>query len=82
MKIIPAIALVLLLALTPIAANVAEDPATPDNMTNILPDSDGPPAAPNDRSAPAPSALDLSLLGIISLGVLGLFWIRRHTSEL
>lgn len=28
------------------------------------------------------SALDLSLFGIISLGVLGLFWIRRHTSEL
>ena len=82
MKIIPAIALVLQLAFTPIAANAAEDPATPDNMANILPDLDGPPAAANDRSAPAASALNLSLLGIISLGVLGLFWIRRHTSEL
>jgi hypothetical protein len=28
------------------------------------------------------SALDLSLFGVITLGVVGLFWIRRHTSEL
>ena len=28
------------------------------------------------------SALDLSLFGVITLGVIGLFWIRRHTSEL
>lgn len=31
---------------------------------------------------PGASAQDLSLFGIISLGVIGLFWIRRHTSEL
>lgn len=28
------------------------------------------------------SALDLALFGVIGLGVLGLLWIRRHTSEL
>jgi len=28
------------------------------------------------------SADDLSLFGVISLGILGLFWIRRHTAEL
>ncbi len=28
------------------------------------------------------SAQDLSIFGVISLGVIGLFWIRRHTSEL
>jgi hypothetical protein len=32
--------------------------------------------------APSASALDLSFFGVIALGVIGLFWIRRHTSEL
>ena len=34
-------------------------------------------AEPMDTSAP-----DLLTFGVISLGVIGLFWIRRHTSEL
>jgi hypothetical protein len=40
--------------------------------------------APSKSQDPTPnaSALDLSLFGVISLGVIGLFWIRRHTSEL
>ena len=28
------------------------------------------------------SPKDLSIFGVISLGIIGLFWIRRHTSEL
>lgn len=28
------------------------------------------------------SPQDLSIFGVISLGIIGLFWIRRHTSEL
>ncbi len=39
------------------------------------------PAELNDQP-PGASALDLSLFGIISLGVIGLFWIRRITAEL
>lgn len=40
--------------------------------------------APLKQQDPTPnaSALDLSLFGVISLGVIGLLWIRRHTSEL
>ena len=82
MKIIAAIALVLLVAFTPIGVSAADDRATAEKLANILPDYDGSLASPMDRTAPAASALDLSLFGIISLGVLGLFWIRRHTSEL
>jgi len=28
------------------------------------------------------SAADLSLFGILALGIIGLLWVRRHTSEL
>jgi hypothetical protein len=37
----------------------------------------------NNRAAgPVTSAHDLSLFGILALGIIGLFWVRRHTSEL
>jgi hypothetical protein len=28
------------------------------------------------------SVQDLSIFGVISLGILGLLWVRRHTTEL
>ena len=86
MKILSATALVLLLALTPTAVvgsvDVAEDRAAQENKTSILPNSESRRSTELDNQTPVASALDLSLFGIISLGVLGLFWIRRHTSEL
>ena len=82
MKTLAASALVLLLAFTPMGVSAKEDPAAPDNMARMLPESTDGHAPEHDGTAPIASALDLSLLGIISLGVLGLFWIRRHTSEL
>jgi hypothetical protein len=33
-------------------------------------------------AATATSAADLSLFGILALGIIGLLWVRRHTSEL
>jgi hypothetical protein len=53
----------------------------PDNPTIKLPPSAQHHATEPDAS-PRTSLLDLSLFGVIALGVLGLFWIRRHTSEL
>jgi len=32
--------------------------------------------------ASSPSIQDLSLFGVLGLGIIGLLWIRRHTSEL
>lgn len=32
--------------------------------------------------AGTPSIQDLSLFGVLGLGIIGLLWIRRHTSEL
>lgn len=81
MKILAATVLVLLLAVTPLGVAVADEPVASDNITSILPNN-GPRSADLDTAAPTASALDLSLFGIITLGVLGLFWIRRHTSEL
>lgn len=51
------------------------------NMANILPDSSSMIPAKLSDQPPGASALDLSLFGIISLGIIGLFWIRRHTAE-
>ena len=86
MKIFAATVLILLLAVTTFPAGAsagpAEERAVPENMANILPTSDSSLANELDTTRPVASALDLSLFGIISLGVLGLFWIRRHTSEL
>ena len=36
----------------------------------------------NRSAGPVTSAHDLSLFGILALGIIGLFWVRRHTSEL
>jgi hypothetical protein len=47
-------------------------PILANNLPNI---------AENTKPSTA-SAQDLSLFGVISLGIIGLFWIRRHTSEL
>ena len=78
--------LFLLLAVTTVPAWAGADAtvghAAPENTTNILPSSEGGLTSELDANRPVASALDLSLFGIISLGVLGLFWIRRHTSEL
>lgn len=49
-----------------------------DKLATNLPSSERPHIAESSGA----SLLDLSLFGIIALGVLGLFWIRRHTSEL
>jgi hypothetical protein len=82
MKILAASALVLLLAFTPMGVSAAESPAASENTARILPESADRRGPEHDGTAPIASVLDLSLFGIISLGVLGLFWIRRHTSEL
>ncbi len=50
-------------------------------MGSVQTQENGAPLHPQ-AALPEISALDLSLFGIISLGVIGLFWIRRHTSEL
>lgn len=34
------------------------------------------------ESSSVTSAADLSLFGILTLGIIGLLWVRRHTSEL
>lgn len=73
-------ALLMLIALstgTPLALAITDD----DTLSKNLPASERvAPAEPADP--PATSLLDLSLFGVIALGVIGLFWIRRHTSEL
>jgi hypothetical protein len=83
MKIFTATVLVLLITFTPClgmgSVSGEEERAPPENISSIL--SKNADLGGNER-APVVSALDLSLFGIISLGVLGLFWIRRHTSEL
>ena len=86
MKILAATALVLLIALTPTSVvgsvDAAENREVQENTASILSNSESRRSAELDSQTPVASALDLSLFGIISLGVLGLFWIRRHTSEL
>ena len=51
-------------------------------LTTNLPDKEAEPATEPARALPEVSTADLSLFGVISLGIIGLFWIRRHTSEL
>jgi hypothetical protein len=86
MKILVTTVLLLLLAVTPSSGDegvvAAEERTGSENTSNILPISENHRSTEIDTNAPVASALDLSLFGIISLGVLGLFWIRRHTSEL
>ena len=86
MKIFAATVLILMLAVTTVPAGASADPALDraggENKATILPVSESGLATELDATQPVASALDLSLFGIISLGVIGLFWIRRHTSEL
>ena len=51
-------------------------------LTTNLSDKEAEPASEPTHALPEISIVDLSLFGVISLGIIGLFWIRRHTSEL
>ena len=55
--------------------------AETDNLSNFLPESETT-GVMTDAPTAEPAWLDLSLLGVITLGIIGLFWIRRHTSQL
>jgi hypothetical protein len=75
----PKILISLFFALLLQAGNaLAED--IPSN--NVSSSSDNTVILETTDQAPSASALDLSFFGVIALGVIGLFWIRRHTSEL
>ena len=63
-------------------ASTGRSKLTSENIASMLPESERSRSSEQDSAVANAPALDLSLLGIISLGVLGLFWIRRHTSEL
>jgi len=72
-----------LLMVIALGAGFSPARAVPDAeaMSKSLPVS--PNVVPDEPlEAPGVSLPDLSLLGTIALGVIGLFWIRRHTSEL
>lgn len=95
MKTFLTTSLLLLLAIAPIVAaasnhnagtpgaavQLLEEPPTAMNASN-LPEEASMVPAELDNQPPGASALDLSLFAIISLGIIGLFWIRRHTAEL
>ncbi len=70
--------LLLLLTVTPAALAAPER----NNMSKILTDNSIETRTTAVHSDPTVSAQDLYLFGVISLGIIGLFWIRRHTSEL
>jgi hypothetical protein len=67
---------------TPLMASNTE--AVPLDKKVIATESSYPtPNSPlNQSTVPATSAADLSLIGILALGIIGLLWVRRHTSEL
>ena len=55
----------------------------PANALAQLPGSSQPGGRPQTAAAPTePPSSGLATLGMILIGVIGLFWIRRHTSEL
>ena len=70
--------LLLLLPVTPTAMAAVSDGIKSNNLTDPAVST----LAESPAHAPGVSAADLYLFGVISLGILGLFWIRRHTSEL
>jgi hypothetical protein len=82
MKSLATTVLLLVLAVMPIDVAVAEESRAKPISSTMLTDSESGTATEIEHKTPRTSALDLSLFGIIALGVLGLFWIRRHTSEL
>lgn len=89
MKRLATIFLLLMIPVLPAAACAVENTARAANpiaeehiSSNLLTESASAASGQLNIQPPGVSALDLSLFGIISLGVIGLFWIRRHTSEL
>ena len=66
------------------ASNITNDagnPAKPLEGRHEISVAGTPQASARSNSQPA-SAQDLAIFGVIALGVIGLLWIRRHTSEL
>lgn len=89
MKTLATILLLLILPALPADASAAGSttgagtPVAEESISsNILTETASGTPRQVSNQPPGVSALDLSLFGIISLGVIGLFWIRRHTSEL
>lgn len=82
MKLPAMTVLLLTLAANPNAVVANTVAADANNTTNILPKSEKVESTERLEPPAAVSAQNLSLFGVIFLGVLGLFWIRRHTSEL
>ena len=84
------VAICLMPGLLSAASTQAPTPVT--NLTSPADQSTDPVSAPAARTFNYPdtgngsttvtSAADLSLLGILALGIIGLLWVRRHTSEL
>jgi hypothetical protein len=63
-------------AASPPASSPDPSSVSPVELTNNL-------SPLGDKVTPiVASPQDLSIFGVISLGIIGLFWIRRHTSEL
>jgi hypothetical protein len=89
------IVVLILTCLMPGVLSAAASNPTPIQVTDLTTPVDhntDPVAAPsantvdypdvNNGSMPVTSAADLSLFGILALGIIGLLWVRRHTSEL
>lgn len=74
------------------SAATAQEPVEATNLTTTVDHSRDPVVSPAARTVNYPdtsngsinvtSAADLSLFGILALGIIGLLWVRRHTSEL
>ena len=78
MKRLTLTVLLLLLTVTPPVLRAAE----PGSMSIMMAEQATDARTAANSHAHGISAQDLYLFGVISLGVIGLFWIRRHTSEL
>ncbi|MGD8829091.1 MAG: hypothetical protein PVF57_00665 [Pseudomonadales bacterium] len=81
MKVLVAIAFTLALVWAAPRASAAVDATDEPAITRVA-DTEPLPPRSAAEDASGPNVLDLSLFGIVALGVAGLFWIRRHTSEL
>ena len=82
MKILSTSLLLLALNLGPFAATSSVAATADEGMTALAPESEAMTIVELTDQPQAASAVDLSLFGVISLGIIGLFWIRRHTSQL
>ena len=82
MKILSIALLSLMLACSPFVAMSSVAATGEEGLATIVPNSDGVLIVDLNDQPQGASALDLSLFGVISLGIIGLFWIRRHTSQL